>query len=162
VSRALVLNASYEPLCVVSRRRALLLTLNDKSEMLHAAEGLFHAERESFAIPSVVRLKHYVKVPYHAGMALNRRAVFMRDANKCQYCDAAAESIDHVIPRSRGGTHTWENLVAACRSCNSRKRDRLLEETTFRLRRPPAAPRQRVWLMAYRDAEPIWQSYLTA
>lgn len=161
MSSALVLNASYEPLCVVSSRRALLLLLNDKAELLHAGEGEFHAEKVSFPVPSVVRLTHYVRVPYHAGTAVSRRAIFMRDDGRCQYCNATAESIDHVVPKSKGGAHTWENVVAACRPCNSRKRDRLLEETNFVLRRPPAQPKQRVWLLAHRGREqPLWSQYL--
>lgn len=161
MSRALVLNASYEALCIVSSRRALILTLIGKAEMVHAGAGRFHAETVSFAVPSIVRLLHYVKVPYHAGTALNRRAVFVRDGGRCQYCNNAAESIDHVVPRSRGGTHTWENVVAACRPCNSRKRDRLLEETTFILRRPPSQPRQRVWMLTSTGAvTPEWLPYL--
>lgn len=160
MSRALVLNASFEPLCVVSARRALLLMLADKAELLHSGSGKFHSERVSFPVPTVVRLRHFVKVPYHAGNSLNRRAVFVRDGGKCQYCNAAAESIDHVIPRSKGGLHTWENVVAACRSCNSRKRDRLLEETNFVLRCKPTQPRQRVWLLSHSNSNPDWDQYL--
>ena len=161
MSRALVLNASYEPLCVVSSRRALLLILNGKAQVLHAGADQFRSERHCFTAPSVIRLTYFVKVPYSAGLSLNRRAVFLRDGGRCQYCDAAAESIDHVVPRSRGGAHTWENVVAACRACNSRKRDRLLEETNFVLRQPPAAPRQRVWLLSYRSGtNPDWDQYL--
>lgn len=159
MSRALVLNASYEPLCVVSSRRALLLTLNAKAEMVHESAEVFHSERNAWVVPSVVRLRHYVKVPYRAGITVNRRAVFLRDSGKCQYCNAAAESIDHIIPRSRGGTHTWENVVAACRPCNSKKRDRLLEETNFVLRSRPREPKQRIWLAAF-DPMPEWVGYL--
>lgn len=161
MSGALILNASYEPLCIVSPRRALLLTLNNKAELLHASEGVFRSEKATFEVPSVVRLLHYVKVPFHAGMAVSKRAVFMRDGQRCQYCNGAAESIDHVIPKSRGGTHTWENVVAACRSCNSRKRDRLLEETSFVLKQLPARPRQRVWLLAsVEKSNPDWVKYI--
>ena len=161
MSRALVLNASYEALCVVSTRRALVLVLDDKAELVHSTERLFHAERVAFPEPSVVRLSHYVKVPYQARVALNRRAVFARDNNRCQYCGAQAENIDHVIPRSRGGEHTWENVVAACRPCNSRKQDRMLHETTFSLRRKPTAPRERVWiLVASGQMRPDWEPYL--
>jgi 5-methylcytosine-specific restriction endonuclease McrA len=160
-SRALVLNASYEPLCIVSGRRALLLALNGKADIVHGGSEVLHSERASFTVPSVVRLVHFVKVPYHAGLALNRRAVFIRDGGRCQYCNAAAESIDHVVPRSRGGQHIWTNVVAACRSCNARKRDRLLEETNFVLRAAPAEPRQRAWLLAA-DAHmtPEWRKYM--
>lgn len=161
MSRALVLNASYEPLCVVPGRRALILFLAGKAEIVHASEDVVHSEKMTFAMPSVVRLLHFVKVPYRAGLALNRRAVFMRDGGRCQYCNATAESIDHVIPRSRGGEHVWENVVAACRACNSRKRDRLLEETNFVLRAKPMPPRQRIWLLAYKS-RPEWKEYLGA
>ena len=161
MSRALVLNASFEPLCVVSTRRALVLVIDDKAELVHSTDAFFHSERAAFPEPSVVRLCHYVKVPYVARVALNRRAVFARDGHSCQYCGAAAENIDHVIPRSRGGPHTWENVVAACRPCNSRKQDRMLHETSLALHRKPAAPRERTWiLVASGQVRPDWEPYL--
>src|SRR5215208_5618312 len=139
---ALVLNATYEPLGVVSARRAVVLVLGDKADVLHASGDEMHSEHLSVPVPSVIRLRYFVKVPFARRAALNRRAVFARDGSRCQYCTAPAESIDHVVPRSRGGEHTWENVVAACRPCNARKRDRLLSETTMRLRRMPRAPRE--------------------
>lgn len=163
MSRALVLNATYEPLCVVSTRRALILVMGGKAELLHSGEGQFRAERVRFPEPSVVRLTHYVRVPFRARVSLNRRAVFARDGNRCQYCGATAENLDHVVPRSKGGPHTWENVVAACRPCNTRKEDRLLAETSFRLARVPAAPRARAWVvMAAGGARPDWEPYLEA
>ena len=161
MSRALVLNASYEPLCVVSTRRALLLVLDDKAEILADTGGAFRSERLSLPEPSVVRLVYYVKVPYRARVALNRRAVFLRDGHRCQYCGDAAENIDHVVPRSRGGTHTWDNVVAACRRCNARKEDRLLHEIAMHLRRPPRAPTGPAWmLLALGATRPDWEPYL--
>jgi len=161
VSRALVLNATYEPLCVVSTRRALLLVLDDKADLLHDTGRRFHAACVSFPEPSVVRLSTFVRVPYQARLALNRRAVFARDGHRCQYCGSAAENIDHVVPRSRGGPHAWDNVVAACRPCNARKRDRLLEESGMKLRRKPSIPRQRTWiLIAGGGARPDWEPYL--
>ncbi len=161
MTRALVLNASYEPLCVVSSRRALLLVLDGKAELLHDTGGTFRSERAAFPEPSVVRLSYYVKVPYQARVALNRRAVFARDGHRCQYCGAAAENIDHVIPRSKGGTHTWENVVAACRPCNTRKEDRLLHESGLQLRRAPSVPRERLWvLVAVGTVRADWEPYL--
>ncbi|MGH9148759.1 MAG: HNH endonuclease [Acidimicrobiales bacterium] len=161
MSRALVLNASYEPLCVVPGRRALLLVLVGKAESLTGTGRWFHSERAAFAEPSVARLTYYVKVPYRGRVALNRRAVFMRDSHHCQYCGAAADNIDHVVPRSRGGTHTWDNVVAACRPCNARKEDRLLHETHMRLRRPPGMPSGRVWaVLAMGTIHPDWEPYL--
>ncbi len=161
MSRALVLNATYEPLCVVAARRALVLLLGDKAELVHATDRQFHSERATFPEPSVVRLAYYVKVPYQARVALNRRAVFARDGHRCQYCGSAAENIDHVIPRSKGGTHTWDNVVAACRPCNARKEDRLLHETGLALRRVPMVPRERNWILAATGAmRPDWEPYL--
>ena len=162
MSRALVLNASYEPLCVVATRRALVLVLDDKAELVSDTGRDFHSARASFPEPSVVRLVTYVKVPFRTRVALNRRAIFLRDGTRCQYCGAAAENIDHVIPRSRGGLHRWDNVVAACRPCNTRKEDRLLSEvTSMRLRRPPAAPSGRSWmLMAMGGLRPEWRPYL--
>jgi 5-methylcytosine-specific restriction endonuclease McrA len=161
MSRALVLNASFEPLCVVSTRRALLLVLDDKAELLHDTGQHFHAQRLAVPEPSVVRLAHYVKVPYQARIALNRRAVFARDGHRCQYCGSAAENIDHVIPRSKGGAHSWDNVVAACRPCNTRKRDRLLDESGMKLRRKPSAPRERTWILVASGAvRPDWEPYL--
>jgi 5-methylcytosine-specific restriction endonuclease McrA len=161
VSRALVLNASFEPLCVVSARRALLLVLDAKAELLHGTGRQFRSERAAFPEPSVVRLDHYIKVPYQTRIALNRRAVFARDGHRCQYCGSAAENIDHVIPRSRGGSHAWDNVVAACRRCNTRKRDRLLEESGMKLRHTPSVPRERAWmLVASGLVRPDWEPYL--
>jgi 5-methylcytosine-specific restriction endonuclease McrA len=163
MTQALVLNATYEPLCVVTTRRALMLLLDEKAEMLHHTEGLFRSERVAFSEPSVVRLRHYVKVPYQSRVALNRRAVFARDGHRCQYCGATAENIDHVVPKSRGGLHSWENVVASCRPCNARKRDHLLEETGLRLRRPPSVPRQRTFiLVASGRIRTEWEPYLGA
>lgn len=161
MTRALVLNASYEPLCVVGSRRALVLVLDDKAEVIADTGGVYRSARLVFPEPSVVRLLTFVKVPYRTRVALNRRSVFLRDDHACQYCDGPAESIDHVVPRSRGGTHTWDNVVAACRPCNARKEDRLLGETHMHLRRSPQVPAGRVWMLAALGANrPEWAPYL--
>jgi 5-methylcytosine-specific restriction endonuclease McrA len=161
VSKALVLNASYEPLCVVSVRRAVILVLKEKAEVLHTADRVLRSERASLPVPSVIRLTYFVKVPFRARAALNRRAVFARDGGRCQYCGAVAENIDHVIPRSRGGQHVWENVVAACRPCNTRKEDHLLHEVGLTLRRRPAAPKELTWIIvAVGTVHPHWEPYL--
>ena len=161
MSRALVLNASFEPLGIVSSRRALLLVLATREELVHATDNLFHSERQSFPEPSVVRLARYVRVPHDRTVAVNRRTVFARDGHRCQYCGSAAESIDHVLPRSRGGLHAWDNVVAACRRCNTRKEDRLPHEAGLVLHITPTAPRQRVWLLAMSGgARDEWAPYL--
>jgi 5-methylcytosine-specific restriction endonuclease McrA len=159
--RALVLNASYEPLSVVTARRALVLVLAERAVLVHDTGLAFHSARVAYPEPSVVRLVHYVRVPHQNRVAVTRRAVFVRDGHRCQYCGLQAENIDHVIPRSRGGTHTWENVVACCRRCNTRKEDRLLEESGFRLARLPTAPRSRLWLLAASgDFKEEWRPYV--
>ena len=161
MSRALVLNATYEPLCVVPSRRAAVLVLDRKAEVLHDTGAALHSEHLTVPIPSVIRLRTFVKVPFRRRAPLNRRGVFARDDHRCQYCAGAAESIDHVVPRSRGGGHTWENVVAACRACNVRKRDRLLGETSMRLLRRPAAPQELTWVVVAVGSVPTqWEPYL--
>jgi 5-methylcytosine-specific restriction endonuclease McrA len=114
-------------------------------------------------VPSVIRLRHYVRVPYRSVVPLSRRAVFARDGHRCQYCDRAAENIDHVVPRSRGGPHAWENVVASCRACNSRKEDRLLSEAGLRLPHPPREPKANLWIVASAGSiDPDWEPYLPA
>jgi 5-methylcytosine-specific restriction endonuclease McrA len=160
-SRALVLNASLEPLGVVSSRRALLLVLATKAEVVHTTGRTYHSERADLPEPSVVRLARYIRVPHDRAVAVNRRTVFARDGHRCQYCGGAAESIDHVLPRSRGGAHVWENVVAACRRCNTRKEDHLPNEAGLVLRTQPVAPRHRVWLLAMLGgARAEWAPYI--
>ena len=137
MARSLLLNASFEPLCVVSSRRAVVLVLKDKAEIVHRNGAEFRSERRTVPVPSVIRLVHFVRVPYRATAPLSRRAVFARDHHRCQYCGSNAENLDHIVPRSRGGPHTWENVVASCRGCNARKEDRLLSECGMVLRRAP-------------------------
>lgn len=160
--RALVLNATYEPLSVVSARRAVVLVLREKADLVEPAEGLWHAERLSVPVPSVIRLRTYIKVPYARRIPLSRRAVFVRDRHRCQYCGRAAENLDHVLPRSRGGTHTWENVVACCRRCNHRKGNKTPSEAGLRLLRRPRAPRRHGWILVTMGSslDPRWHPYL--
>jgi 5-methylcytosine-specific restriction endonuclease McrA len=161
MSRALVLNTTYEPLCVVSARRAVVLLLTHKADLVTDSGDEMHSERLTVQIPSVIRLRSFVRVPFRRRAALNRRAVFARDGARCQYCAAPAESIDHVVPRSKGGEHVWENVVAACRPCNTRKRDRMLAETTMTLRRRPTVPRELSWItVAVGRVPDDWEPYL--
>lgn len=161
MGRALLLNASFEPLCVVTVRRAVVLVLKDKAEIVARNGAELHSERRVIAVPSVIRLMHFVRVPYRSRVPLSRRAVFARDGHRCQYCSRTAENIDHVVPRSRGGEHSWENVVASCRSCNARKEDRTLAESGLRLRHPPVAPHASLWVVATAGAlDPAWEPFL--
>ncbi len=160
-AHALVLNASYEPLCVVPGRRAVVLLLTDKAVAVEEAEQEVHSERCTVPVPVVVKLTRYVKVPYAGSVPLTRRAVFARDGGRCQYCSAPATSLDHVVPRSRGGAHTWENVVSACGRCNHVKADRGVAELGWRLRRPPVAPTGAAWrVVGAKRLDPRWRPFL--
>ena len=158
---ALVLNATYEPLSVVSSRRAICLVLGDKADLIEHDESFLRSERLSLPNPSVIRLRYVVKVPYHRRTSLSRRAVFARDDNRCQYCAGIADSLDHVMPRSRGGLHIWENVVAACRKCNLGKRDRTPDEAGMKLAKVPLIPKELAWVTVAAGSVPdLWKPYL--
>jgi 5-methylcytosine-specific restriction endonuclease McrA len=159
MGRALVLNASHQPLAVVSARRAVVLVLKDKADVILSDGMVFRSERTAIEAPSVVRLRYFVKVPYRAQAPLTRRAVFARDEWTCQYCGSAAENLDHVVPRSKGGEHTWENVVASCRRCNSRKENRAPHEAGLRLTRRPFAPSDG-FRLSIGHLEPEWEPFL--
>ena len=156
-----MLNASYQPLCVVPTRRALVLALKGKAEVVHTNGHIFRSEHIEMRAPSVVRLNYFVKVPFRARSSLSRRAVFVRDNFECQYCGRPAENVDHIVPRSRGGAHTWDNVVAACRPCNSRKENRSPADVGLSLRHPPRPPHDSVWIVvAVDNVDPLWEPYL--
>ena len=127
----LVLNASYEPINICGARRALVLVLKGVAKTEEEHGLMLHAQRSRMAMPSVIRLLEYRRIP-HQTRALSRKNILLRDRNTCQYCSVVLPSgeltLDHVIPRSRGGSSTWENLVACCHGCNRRKGNRMLHE----------------------------------
>ncbi len=159
--RTLVLNVTYQPLSITTVRRALLLVLAGKADVIHARPGSIRSPRLTMSVPSIVRLRYHARAPYRRRAPLHRRAVFARDAYRCQYCGNRAECIDHVHPRSRGGEHTWENVVACCRACNVGKGDSLLSDGRYRLRQTPYAPEPLAVVAAMRgDAPAEWTDYL--
>lgn len=161
MGHALVLNATYEPLCVVSARRALVLVLNEKAITVENSGSVLHSASASVPLPAVVRLNRFVRVPYRSGIPLTRRAIFVRDGGRCVYCGAVATSVDHVVPRSRGGQHVWENVVAACRRCNHAKSDRHVAELGWGMRAAPRAPSGPVWrILGTGRHDPRWLPYL--
>jgi 5-methylcytosine-specific restriction endonuclease McrA len=161
VQSALVLNATFEPLSVVASRRAACLVLDQKADVIETDGTHLRSATLSIPRPLVVRLRYMVKVPYRRSVSLSRRGVFARDDHRCQYCGALADSIDHVLPRSRGGPHEWENVAAACRPCNLSKRDRTPEEAGMRLMRPCRVPRPSAWTIVSLNGVPeVWKPYL--
>jgi 5-methylcytosine-specific restriction endonuclease McrA len=145
VSQTLVLNATYEPLGVVSDRRALILVLNQRAISVEDSENILNYARGSITLPAVIKLNKYVRIPYRHAVPLSRRAIFARDNGRCVYCGVTATSIDHVIPRSRGGGHNWENVVSACHKCNHVKADKTLKDLGWRLRIVPREPVGAAW-----------------
>jgi 5-methylcytosine-specific restriction endonuclease McrA len=159
--RALVLNATFEPLSIVSSRRAVCLLIEEKAELIEADDGVVRSASITMASPAVIRLRYMVRAPRRRMAAVSRRAVFARDDYRCQYCGRQADSIDHVVPRSRGGRDVWDNLAAACRPCNSAKRDRTPDEAGMRLIRPCRAPRATAWIVVGSTIVPdTWKPYL--
>ncbi len=137
----LVLNATFEPLNVCNIKRALGLVFSGKAEIVVNGRGYIRTSAAVYELPSVIRLGYMVKRP-HPRVALSKREVLRRDEYTCQYCGKKGRvlTIDHVIPRHRGGPHTWQNLVAACSGCNRRKGGRTPEEANMHLERPPYEP----------------------
>ncbi len=138
MGKVLVLNASYEPLNITSWRRAVVLLLKEKAEQVEHNGRYVYAD---FPLPTVIRLRQYVRLPYKE-ISLTRRNLLYRDGHTCQYCGYSGEdlTLDHVLPRSRGGGDTWENMVTACVRCNVKKGNRTPQEARMPLRQPPRQP----------------------
>ena len=161
-SAVLVLNGNFEPLNVTRVRRALLLLIRGKAEMIENGRGHLQAATTSLEVPSVIRLATYVRRP-PPPQRLTRREVFTRDRNLCQYCGKPAKdlTLDHVVPRHRGGKNTWDNIVAACVRCNHRKAGRTPQEAGMNLLSVPALPRPNPYHPFYRflGANESWRKF---
>jgi 5-methylcytosine-specific restriction endonuclease McrA len=160
--RTLVLNAGYEPLAIVSFKRALVLVMNDKATVVEHVDGdPVWAARGSYDRPAVILLTRYVRLPGGRRVPVTRRGVLRRDGHRCAYCAKGATTIDHVLPRSRGGADSWENLVACCLRCNNLKSDRTPQEMGWTLRWTPQPPHGAHWTVRGTErSEPAWEPYL--
>ena len=158
----LVLNQNYEPLNVCGARRAVVLLLHEKAQMLQNGRGEFHTASAAYPIPTVIRLFHMVKRPLFI-RRLSRREVFWRDDFTCQYCGTTTHqlTLDHVTPRVRGGTHAWENVVTACVPCNHRKAGRTPVQARMKLLREPRPPRVNPYhQFMHREIPDEWRPFL--
>ena len=162
--RVLLLNSTFEPLTALPMRRAVIMLMCGKADVVHddPLGPVIHSATRTIVVPSVIRLRTYVRVPYRARVPMTRAALMHRDRFRCAYCGAKADTVDHVIPRSRGGDHSWENCVAACSPCNHRKADRLLTELGWSLRATPLPPKGQHWrlLSSVKELDPAWVRYL--
>ncbi len=160
--KVLVLNADYRALAVCNVYKAFLLVYMQKAEITDTKKKIkLRTVSKSYDVPSVIRLNKYVHIPYK-GIMMTRQNIFKRDGNECQYCKSKKNlTIDHVIPKSRGGKSTWENLVTACRRCNTSKGSKTLEEAGMKLSKKPFKPS---FVMFLRDfsgtTDENWNSYL--
>jgi 5-methylcytosine-specific restriction endonuclease McrA len=155
MERVLLLNATYEPLALVSDRRAEAVAFRPDGRQ-------FHSPSLSVEVPAIVRLSHMVRIPRWARTPpLTRRAVLRRDGGRCAYCSDPADTVDHVIPRSRGGRHEWSNVVASCKRDNLIKGDKFLSELGWTLAFKPSAPDGHLWRLRHlAEVDPLWEPYL--
>ncbi|HWR83294.1 MAG TPA: HNH endonuclease [Candidatus Deferrimicrobium sp.] len=160
--KVLMLNQNYEPLTICTARRAVVLMFEGKAEMIEKADGLrIRTVAASFALPSVVRLWHYRKVP-HKRIMLTRKNILTRDGHHCQYCGGSKGSmtVDHLIPKRLGGQDAWENLVCACSRCNNKKGDRTPDEAGMKLIRRPIRPTYITFIQRNYGIADRWRPYL--
>ncbi|MGI9659328.1 MAG: HNH endonuclease [Gaiellaceae bacterium] len=162
MSHVLVLNASYEPLNVCTVRRALVLVFKEKAEVVEQDARELRSASRRFPWPHVIRLMSYVRVPRVTQRKVSRKALFARDGFRCQYCGIAGKlTLDHVVPRSRGGRSVWENIVASCAPCNLRKADRLPEEVAMHPHKKPRPPAPSLFITLSAPAvSERWEPYL--
>jgi 5-methylcytosine-specific restriction endonuclease McrA len=161
----LVLNATYEPINVCTVKRAVVLLLKDKAEVIEHSEWELRSASQSIQRPTVIRLVSYVRIPRDTHRRkITRRAVFARDEWTCQYCGSRSNlTVDHVIPKSKGGGSSWDNIVASCAPCNRRKGDLLPRQVGMRLFRQPRTPSPHVFIRVASPTIPVaWQQYLAA
>ncbi|MBL0173717.1 MAG: HNH endonuclease [Ignavibacteria bacterium] len=161
--RVLVLNQSYEPISVCSVQKAVVLVYLQKADIISTADGkVLRSINSTFPFPSVIRLGQYKRIPYK-NIILSRKNILRRDGHRCQYCGTSTPpiTVDHIIPKSRGGADTWENLVAACIRCNNVKDDRTPEKAGMRLRSTPRRPSHVTFLVHSVNAvDDRWRPYL--
>ncbi|MAE84888.1 MAG: HNH endonuclease [Flammeovirgaceae bacterium] len=157
----LVLNADYTPLSVCTTERAFLLMYLDKADIISAAQDkMLRTVQKSFPFPSVIKIKQYIQVPYK-GVVLTRHNIFKRDNHSCQYCGSGKDlTLDHLIPKSKGGKSSWTNLVTACKRCNSYKGDFAPEDVGLTLKNKPIRPSYVMFLRISKSLNEDWRPYL--
>lgn len=164
----LCLNASMEPMTVLPLERAMILILDQKADILEEDHGNpVRSAHKEFARPLVIRMRTYINIPWGARVALNKKNLYTRDKGECQYCGKpvgiSGATIDHIIPRSRGGSNAWTNTCLCCSRCNWNKGDKLLSELGWELRSTPRVPQRRGrHILVGASENPAWEQYLAA
>lgn len=160
-NKVLVLSKSYEPVSVTSARKAFLLVYTEKAEVVDMTSDTIRSPSKIFNLPSVIRLKTRPRFNIFKKIELNRKNVFRRDNNTCQYCGSHENlTLDHIIPKSKGGTTSWDNLVTACNKCNNKKDNKTLHEVGMRLMTEPRKPNYIQFLIKKNKIRESWKPYL--
>ena len=163
LKKVLLLNSSYEPLSIINSKKALIMLITQKVDYIEKSDYFVHSENLMFVIPRIVKLKSYIYIK-HRRISLTRKNIFKRDKNKCQYCGKTdiVLTIDHVIPKNKGGGDTWENLVSACKTCNLNKGNTLLKDTAMSLIKIPKKPNYLIYMQDYvvNKEYKSWKPYL--
>ena len=161
--KVLVLNQSYEPLMVIAAKRAIILLLSEKGECIANYSDIIHSQSFSMNLPSVIRVNKYIRF-FRSDVLLNRINILKRDDFICQYCSKRSNSmtIDHVVPKNKGGVDRWDNLVAACSKCNTKKGNNLLENIEMKLSKKPKKPNYLFYFKQYINTgiQDSWKEYL--
>ena len=163
MTEVLVLNFTYEALNITSFQRAVKLLFSGKAEIVHNRDRVLYSPSWEIKMPSIIRMLYYIKRPMQK-VALTKKNVLLRDDYTCQYCSVRGErmmTVDHVVPRSKGGPSTWENLVCACMRCNNRKNNRSPSDANMSLKRKPKTPKYIPWIQVRRNTLPDeWHKFL--
>lgn len=157
-----MLNQSYEPISICSAKKAQLLLYLTKAEMVAKSDGrVIRTVQKNYPLPSVIKLSRYLRLPYKR-VELSRRNILRRDSHTCQYCGSHSElTVDHVIPKSRAGSDSWENLITACRKCNNKKGNRTPEEAKMPMRKKPEKPHYILFFkQTAGNVEDSWRPFL--
>lgn len=160
-NNVLLLNASYEPLRVLSLHRAVCLVVEDKAEIVEKGEGQMRSPSLTLDKPSVIRLKHYVKIPFgKRKLPISRNNVLGRDRFKCGYCRGRATTVDHIVPKAKGGEHSWLNVTAACAPCNHKKNDKFLHQLGWTNHNKIYEPTTRMWIVIGVQDSERWSPWI--
>jgi len=160
---ALLLNGDYRPLKVLGQHKAVRLVLKQKATVVVEGENQIRSGGLIMPEPKVLHLNKYIHVPEKSHLKPTRRAIMARDNNTCQYCGGHATTIEHIVPRSKGGVHTWDNVVACCGPCNFKKADKFLDQLGWELTKTPKQPSGSFWiLIRFKEIDPTWEAFLGA
>ena len=159
--KVLVLSKSYEPISITSSRKAFLLVYMGKADVVDLSGSQIKSASAEYDIPSIIRIKVRPAYNFYSRVELNRKNIFKRDNNQCQYCGSSENlTVDHIIPKSKGGESTWHNLVTACNRCNNKKDNKSLVETGMRLISEPKRPHYVQFLIKKNNIKESWKPYL--